>query len=711
VLIYQKGLMMSADLSAFFRPHGVAVIGASRDPLKLGHAVVRNLIDCHYGGGIYPVNPRAESVLEHQGYISVKDVPDPVDLAIVIVPAQHVEAALIDCGERGIQCVTVASGGFREIGPEGQVREDALKRVAAQYGIAVIGPNCIGTIDGHTPLNATFIGGLLPRAGDIAFLSQSGAMAAGVIDWARGSGVGFSRVVSLGNQAVTTESEVLGMIGNDGITKVIAGYMEGVSNGRDFLNTALRVTPQLPVVILKAGRGKHAAQAIASHTGALAGDQAAYEAAFRRAGVLQAHTMEELFDWALALAWQPLPQGKRVAILTNAGGAGIVAVDAMEEAGLQLATITPQTKEYLRQRVFASASVENPVDILAGSGPATYALCLDALLNDEAVDAVVVIQAPQDWFAPVSLAEVIGEVSASSAGRRKPVLSVLMGLASTSEATQVLHRRRIPNFAFPERIASTLAAMSRRREWLDQYKNQTGIETLSKIDQKAGGAALHHQQGWLGGDQVEALLSAYGIPTPRTLLAADGDQAASHADSLGYPVVIKLDADNLTHKSDVGGVVLNLRKAAEVREAGDELIQRVRDQFPESVVRGVIVQPMLKGGAELIAGVVRDPQFGPLVMVGVGGVMVELARDVAFELAPLTRAQADAMLDRTGAHKLLAGFRGAPPADRAAVVEVILRLAQIAVDHESIQEIEINPVLAMPAGQGVWAVDARVRLA
>ena len=436
---------------AFFRPKGVAIVGASRDPLKLGYGVVRNLVENHYDGAIYPINRRADEILGIKCYNSLAEIPDPVDLAILVVPAHYVEISLLEAVERGIKHVTVVSGGFREAGAEGLAREERLKEIIKEHDVALLGPNCIGTIDTHTPLNSTFVAGN-PRPGSIGLMSQSGAIAAAIIDWARGSGVGFSRMVSLGNQSGVTDVDMLQALANDQHTHVITAYVEGVSDGQKFLEAASSIARERPIIALKVGRSTSGAKAVASHTGALAGAEAAYDAAFRRVGVMRANRLEEMLDWARAFAWQPLPQGNRIAVLTNAGGAGILAVDALSAAGMELAPLTEATKNYLRQRLPPMASIENPIDILAGSGPASYALCLDALLSDETVDAVTVITAPQDWFAPLSLAEVIGEVSNSPLGRRKPVLAVIMGLASTSEATQVLHRRRVPNFAFPSEL-------------------------------------------------------------------------------------------------------------------------------------------------------------------------------------------------------------------------------------------------------------------
>lgn len=718
--------MPDPDLSVFFRPEGVAVIGASAEQQKLGHGVVRNLKSVHYDGPVYPVNSREDEILGYKAYPDIGSVPDPVELAVIVVPAEAVARQLEACGKRGIKGVIIVSGGFRETGPEGAAREFEIKRIAAEYGISLIGPNCVGTIDTHTPLNTTFVVGM-PRPGDIAFLSQSGAMAAAVMDWAVGSGVGFSRIVSLGNQAGVNSAQMLSQIGLDGNTRVVTGYIEGVDDGPAFIDAAVRVARELPVVFLKAGRGSSGARAVASHTGSLAGDLEAYRAAFDRAGVQWANSTEDLFDWGRALAWQPLPGGNRVAILTNAGGPAILAADALEEAGMRLAPLTAETKTFLRRRVFPAASVENPVDILAGAGPATYALCLDALLADETVDSVVVIQAPQDWFKPVSLAEVVGEVANSPLGRQKPILTAIMGLASTSEATHILHHRRIPNYAFPERVGSTLGAMWRRKQWLDRLDMDIAPVPGEEIDRervrqiinagldaaraaRAAGAESIPASSWLEPDQVQDLLSAYHICTPGGGLAETVSDALSLADSIGYPVVLKLNATGVTHKSDVGGVALDIRTPDQLRSEFEAMMQRVSTAAPQLEVQGAQVQHMVKGLVELIAGAVRDPQFGPLLMVGTGGTHVELNRDVAFELTPLAARQAEDLLDKTAAGKLLSGFRGAPPADRQAVVDTILRLSRIAADWPEIQEIEINPLIALARGSGAVAVDARVRV-
>ncbi|MDX1617987.1 MAG: acetate--CoA ligase family protein [Balneolaceae bacterium] len=679
-------------LEPFFKPHGVAVIGASRNPHKLGYGVVRNLKEYRYQGPIYPVNRSASEILDEHCYPSVGEVPDPVDLAIVIVPAPAVPDTVRQCGERGIRHVVVISGGFGETGPEGKALEEELRDVTEQLDIHVIGPNCIGTIDTHTPVNTTFVTGM-PEQGEIGFSSQSGAMVAAVIDWARGAGVGFSRLISLGNQVDVNETQMIEALQNDPQTGVITTYIEGVSDGRAFMEAAKQAAREKPFVALKGGRGETGARAVVSHTGALAGSSEAYEAAFKRCGVQQADTMEEMFDWARALAWQPLPKGRRVAVLTNAGGPAILAVDALEMAGLELAVLTEDTKSYLRTRLPAAASIDNPVDLLAGSGPGTYAVALDALLTDETVDAVVVIQAPQDWFLPASLAEVIGEVAGV---HHKPVIASIMGKASVDEALGILHKRKIPNVAFPERVASVLAAMIRRREWLDIPMESP--RKISNVNRKSAREAAA-EQDW------KSLLEAYGISFPAQITVTSAEEAAEAAASIGFPVVLKLVSEQVTHKTEINGVKLELRCEEDVREAWKEIEQTVAIRDIE--FGGMLVQKMMDGGQEVIVGIRQDEQFGPLVLFGTGGTDVELIRDVGTAIAPLNRMQAEQLLNSTRAGMKLKGWRNQPAADREAVIETINQLAQMAFELPQISELEINPLCVLADGEGAFALDVR----
>ncbi|MBN2732447.1 MAG: acetate--CoA ligase family protein, partial [Balneolaceae bacterium] len=441
------------------------------------------------------------------------------------------------------------------------------------------------------------------------------------------------------------------------------------------------------------GRGESGARAVASHTGALAGSTEAYEAAFERSGVLQAQTMEEMFDWARALAWQPLPKGKNVAVLTNAGGPAILAVDALEKTGLELAKLTAETKNYLESRLPKAASVNNPVDVLAGSGPGTYAVALDALLTDETVDAVVVIQAPQDWFLPASLAEVVGEVAGT---HQKPVIASIMGKASVDEALKILHKRKIPNVAFPERVASVLKAMVNRKEWLS-LPQQTPVRFTDFDEQKVQKSVS--EKDW------KLLLEEYGIAFPEEQLAQTKEKATEAAESIGYPVVIKLVSDSVSHKTEVNGVKLDIRSNSEVIRAWNEIKQSAEAAGVD--MKGVQVQKMLTGGQEVIMGLRRDPQFGPMVLFGTGGTDVELLQDVKSAIAPLNRLQAEKLTDATRAGIKLKGWRNQPPADRETVIKYLMRLSQLADDLPAIDELEINPLYVLPDGQRAYAVDVR----
>ena len=678
----------------FFDPKGVAIIGASRDPHKLGYGVVRNLVEYRYKGPVYPVNSKANEILGYRCYKSIEDVPDPVDLAVIVVPAKYVVPVLDQCGKRNIKNAIIVSGGFGETGSDGKKLEKQLISKANEYDMRLIGPNCIGTIDTHTPVNTTFVVGM-PETGEIGFLSQSGAMVAAVIDWARGAGVGFSRIVSLGNQIDVSETEMLSTMVNDPQTHVITAYIEGVKDGRTFMKEAEIASKKKPVLVLKGGHGKSGAKAVASHTGALAGSDEAYDAAFTHSGVLRADTMEELFDWARALAWQPLPKGNRIAVLTNAGGPAIMAVDALEKAGMNIADLTKETRHYLKKRLPAAASVSNPVDVLAGSGPATYAVALDAILSDPTVDAALVIQAPQDWFLPASLAEVVAEVAAV---HDKPVLASIMGKASVDQALAILHQRKVPNFSFPERAASAFAAMLKRMQWLETPNHE--CHDFLNIDPKSASKAIKN-------NNFANLLESYNIIQPPSYLSTGPDEAVTYANKIGYPVVLKLASEDLTHKSDVGGVLLNIQNEQEVKRGYKEIISKVKKQHPKAKTEGILVQKMLHHGQEVIVGAKRDDQFGPLVIVGSGGTEVELTRDIATGIAPLTPAQADQLLNKTQAGVRLKGWRDKKPGDRLAVIDAMLRISKIMMDYPEISELEINPLYVLPKDEGAFAVDIR----
>ncbi len=694
-------------LLPFFQPQGIVLVGASADPTKLGFGVARNLLQSDYKGAIHFVNPKGGVLLSRPLHPQIADVPPPVDLAFLLIPAPFVPQALRECGQKGIRAAIIAAGGFRETGATGASLEDECLRIARDFEMRLMGPNCIGMLDTHLPFDATFLPPPGPTSGAVAFISHSGAICAAVVDWARGQGFGLSRLVSLGNQLDVCETDVLPAIAADPYTRVVTMYLEGVTDGRRFLQVAQSVTRHKPVLALKVGRFAGGQQAVASHTGALAGADAAFDAAFRRAGIIRAQTNEELFDWARALAWSPLPHGPRVAVLTNAGGPGVTAVDAIESSGLQLATLQPETEAQLQAVLPPAASVHNPVDMLAGASPEQYADCLRLLLADEGVDSVLLILPPPPMYSAGGVAKaIIPTIYAAT----KPVLVTLMGERLIQEAMEHFRAARAPEYRFPERTVAALAVLTQYAAYVQQLA--TSPIMLPDVQPERAQRVLSsaHEAGWLPPTAVTELLTAYGIPCPASHLAQHADEAAALARQIGFPVVLKLVAEGITHKSDVGGVRLGLVDETAVQAAFTDMLTKVPQLEPEAVIAGVLVQQMIPAGQEVIVGVTCDPQFGSLVMFGSGGVEVEGLGDVAFALAPLTEADVEYLLNQTWAGRKLAGFRHLPPADRTAVRQTLIRLGQLAADFPQLAEIEINPLLVLPEGQGVWAVDARARV-
>lgn len=701
-------MQLDSSLSHFFAPRGVALVGASTNPMKLGFGLARNLLQGHYRGAIHFVNPGGGVLLGQPIYYSLADVPDPVDLAVLLVPAATVPQVLHDCAQRGIQAVIISSGGFREVGPEGAALEEECLRIAQEHGLRLIGPNCIGLLDTHLPLDTTFLPPPGPTPGDVAFISHSGAICAAVIDWARGQGFGLSRLVSLGNQVDIGETDVLIPVAADPHTKVITLYMEGVQDGRRFIKTAQRVTRKKPIVALKVGRSIGAQQAVASHTGALAGEDMAFAAAFRKAGIIRADTSEQLFDWARALAWCPLPKGRRVAVLTNAGGPGVTAIDALEVNGLEVVKLAETTSQQLRQVLPAAANVNNPVDMLAGASPEDYADCLRLLLEDKGVDSVLVILPPPPMHTAGAVARTIIPIIYMA---EKPVVVALMGERLIQEAVEHFRAARVPEYRFPERAASALAILSERAEYLAEKRMEASRPP--NIDYAGAEAILRDHaaaDGFLPPQVVNDLLQAYGIPVPALGLAHSPPEAVQLAARLGYPVALKIVAPEIVHKSDIGCVRLNLANEDEVRKAFVKIMANGQQAQPAAVIEGISVQPMIPTGQEVIIGAVQDPQFGAMIMFGSGGVEVEQLKDVAFALAPLTELEAKKMLAQTWAGRRLQGYRHMPPGDLAQTVNVLVRLGQLAADWPQLSEIEINPLRVLRPGQGVSAVDVRARL-
>ena len=694
-------------LDMFFDPKAIAIIGASTDPSKLGYQVLSNLVESGFGGDIYPINPGADEILGLKAYPSVLDAPGPVDLVVILIPARFVADVLRESGEKGAKGAIIISAGFGEAGPEGVEREQELLDIAGEFGMRIIGPNCLGIIDTYVPLNASFAAGT-PKSGTIAFMSQSGALCTAILDYALAETIGFSHFVSVGNKADIDEVALLEAWAPDERTNVIIAYIEGLGDGAQFIESAREAARQTPIIAVKSGRTESGSRAVASHTGSLAGSDEAYDAAFRQAGVLRAQTVEELFDYSTAFAYQPLLKGKRIAIVTNAGGPGVMATDSLDDHGLALATLTDETKEALAAKLPEAASVQNPVDVLGDARSERYFAALEAVLQDPGVDGAVVIVTPQTSTDVVETAKGVVEISQRS---DKPIMGCWMGKQVAMKGIEVLAQNEVPNYHFPERAVGALGAMYTYRAWLEQPDPE--IETFD-VDREAVRRVLDgvrdEGRDSIGDTEAQVIMDAYGIPAPRSRVVETGDEAVAYAQEIGYPVVAKIASPDILHKSDVGGIMVGLRDDEQLREAVPTLLERAREHMPEATLWGVQIQEMVKDAREVIIGMNSDPQFGPLIMFGLGGIYVEVLRDVAFRVAPMDRHQARAMIEEIRTYELLTGVRGQQPSDIDATIDVILRISQLVTDFPEIAELDINPLLVREAGQGAKAVDMRLYL-
>ena len=694
---------MPSSLTPFFDAKGVAILGASTNPKKLSYGILENLVSYGYKGEVYPVNPNATEILGRKAYASIADVPDPVELAVVVLPVTVIMETMREIGERGIKAVVIITGGFRELGEEGAKVELAVKELARSYGMRVVGPNCVGTIDVRTGLDSTFIKGL-PQAGPIAFISQSGAICGGVIDLIINSRIGFSHFASLGNEMDVTETDMLEYFAEDENVNVIAMYVEGIQDGPRFMEVARRVSQKKPIVFLKAGKNDAGAKAVSSHTGSLAGSYAAYQAALAQAGVVEVETISQLFNVAWALGTQPLPAGKRVAITTNAGGAAALAADSLAFNGFELAKISPEIQQKLRTKLNPSAQVSNPVDMLGSVSPEDYIWSLGNLDADESVDVLLPILVPQSLVDTLGVAKAWVEIGKQT---NKTLLTCLMGERSTLESEQWLNMAGVPVFAYPDEAGRVLKGMQQYKQVLTKPPFNP-IEARN-IDHNKMAAALALANGAraVGEYETRIMLEAYGIRNVPGDLAMDVDEALMIADKSGYPVVMKIVSEDILHKSDSGGIALDILNPEQLRVEYDAMLARIAQIEPSARIRGVMVEQMAPKGLEVIIGMRRDPTFGPLMMFGLGGTMVELLKDISFKVAPLTSEDIDEMIENTLAGKLLKGYRSSAKADIKAVKETIARLSQLSLDNPAISEIEIKPLIVYPEGQGAISLDSR----
>jgi acetyl coenzyme A synthetase (ADP forming)-like protein len=683
-----------ASLRSFFAPATIAVVGASPRRGTIGGELFRNVLDGDFAGAAYPVNPKGVAVAGVRAYASIADVPDPVDLAVIAVPGEHVLGAAESALRHGVRALLVISAGFAEIGSEGTRRQEELLALVRAHGARLIGPNCLGIAVAGPRLNATFAARSAP-SGNIGFSSQSGALGLALLEAADARGLGLSAFVSIGNKADVSSNDLLEWWEDDEATEVVLLYVESFGNPRRFGRIARRVARRKPILALKSGTSATGQRAASSHTAALAGSEAGVDALFHQAGVIRAGSLEELIDVAALLSSQPEPKGRRVAVLTNAGGLGILAADACDAAGLELPELGEDTIAKLSALLPAEASVANPVDMLGSATAASYAAVLPALLGDSQVDAVLALFVPAVTATAEEVAIAV-DGAARAAASAKPVLAVVMSSEGVPQALRA--GSAAAAFAYPESAARALGRVAGRAEWLRRPLGT--VPEPPAIDRAAAAAVIDAALAtaddvWLDPDQARDLLSAYGLPLVPERLAADPAAAVSAARELGFPVVVKSAAAGV-HKTDTGGVALDLQDAEAVEEAA------VRIGFP------ALVQPMLRGGTELLAGLVQDPVFGPLVAVGPGGVFAELIGDATLRIAPLTDIDAEELVRSGKAGRLVRGFRGRPPADEAALIDLVHRLGTLGTDFDAVAERHLNPVLAF--GDRAVAVDARVRI-
>ena len=698
------------SLDAFFSPQSIAVIGASTNTSKLGYAVLDNLVNGDFlrdGRKVYPINPKADEILGLPAFPVVSDIPDPIDLAVIVIPYPLVPEAMRTCGEKGIPAVIVISAGFREAGMDGLEREQELIEITTEYNIRLIGPNCLGVINTVIPMNASFSAGLPPK-GPMDFMSQSGALGTAILDWAQAGRLGLSKFVSLGNKADVSEIDLLRAWAKDPTSNVILSYMEGLPDGQEFISVAREVSKIKPIVALKSGVTQAGSRAVSSHTGSLAGSEQAYEAAFRQSGVLRAHSLQDLFDMARAFGYLSPLQGDRIAIVTNAGGPGILATDALERAGLKLARFKPECIKALEQFLPDAASAANPIDVLGDARADRYRFALEQVIKSPSVDGILVILTPQAMTEIVETADVITEISEKV---DIPILASFMGEARVKAGIEIMAKHNVPNFAFPERAAMVLQAMSHYREY--RARPLPSFESFD-VDQKAVretiGRVLDEGRLSIGDAEAKSILTAYGLQAPPSEIAETAEKAVEIAANMGYPVVLKIASPDILHKTDVGGVKVGLQNATDVRDAFDLITYRSQRYLPEAHLWGCQVQKMVPSGLEILIGMNRDPQFGPLVTFGLGGIYVEALKDASFRIAPFSRDEAAQMLTEIRAKALLDGVRGEPPVDKETLIEALLRISQLVLDFPEIAELDINPFIVYEEGRGGVALDMRLIL-
>ena len=667
-----------------------------------------NMVEAGYPGKIFPVNRKADEIEGLKCYPDLESIGEVPDLVILVIPAKIVPTEMEECAKIGTKSVVIITAGFKEVGKDGKALEDKVVQIAKQSGIRVIGPNCLGLIVPVNKLNASF-GGDLPSKGSIAYLSQSGALLAAILDMANATDIGFSKLVSIGNKADVNELDLIKALSNDKETKVIAGYLENITDGDSFVRQAEKISHIKPILLIKSGGTPAGAQAASSHTGSLAGSETAYESAFERAGIIRCDSIKQQFDYAQAFANQPLPAGSRVAVITNAGGPGIMAADSIERRGLTFAKLDEQTIKKLASVLPPAANLYNPIDVLGDALAERYSFALNTVLDDPNVDIVLILLTPQAMTEAKATAESIVKIFREKS--KKPILTCFLGASKVADGVKVLREGKIPQYDATDGAVATIKVMTEYLRWKSRPKRVVKLFPVNR--RKVENIIERHQRQGIrevGETESKEILEAYGFVTPKGSIATSAEQAANIASQLGFPVVLKIWSPDILHKSDVGGVRVGLKTEQEVKDAFDLMMYRIPKKQPDANILGVLVQEMCSSGKEVILGMNRDPHFGPLMMFGMGGIMVEVLKDVSFYLAPLTADEARQMLMDTKTYKILKGVRGQEGVDIDKIAEGLQRLSQLVTEFPQILEMDINPYVVGPAGTTPIAVDARMSL-
>ncbi len=695
------------SLDVLFRPQSVAVIGASRTPGKVGHDILANLIRDGFAGVIVPVNPAVDTLLGLPCYPSLAAWDQKIDLTVIVVPRDKAYKAMEEGIQAGTRAIIVITAGFRESGADGLALEQKMVELCRRHHVRMLGPNCLGLINTEVSLNASFAGAM-PKPGGISIFSQSGALCTAMLDLAASRHLGLAKLISIGNKADISEVDLLLYLAHDDQTKVIVGYLEDIATGDRFIKAAEEAASRKPVIILKSGTTAAGLKAAASHTGVLAGVDTAYGAAFKQSGVVRADTFDALFDYATALAMQPLPKGNRILIITNAGGPGTMAADAVEKAGMEVAELERNTATALRAELPQAASVGNPIDVLGDAGPERYVAAIEAAQTDPAVDAILVILTPQAMTRPAETAIAIAKALDGS----KPVVASFMGGRDVMPGRQELAAAGLPDYESPERAVSALKGMVEYAAWkqrpprlVTRFRvNRRRVERIISRRQRTGMLQLGEVKG-------KDILGAYGFRVMEGALAGSAEEAVEIAERIGYPVAMKIVSPNIVHKSDLGGVMLNVASGEAVSDSYELMMLKIGKRAPEALIEGVYVEQMARKGLEIIIGMTRDPQFGPMLMFGLGGIFVEVMKDVTFHLAPITEIEAIQMLKATKSYGMLEGKRGQKGVDIAAIASGLQRISQLTTDFPQILELDINPFIVGDSGTEPVVADARMTLA